>query len=143
MYKLFASLSFLLILSCNSSQHISSDKVPEAAKSAFAKLWPGATITEWEKQGSHYEASGKKEGKSVSATFKSNGTLLESEVEVIHEDLPQIALSYMKQHYPGVDIREISRLTKADGSVQYEVEADDKHLFFSADGKFLKEKNED
>ena len=120
------------------AQKLDASKVPAAVKTAFAKQFPGATA-KWEKEDGKYEAWFKKNGNTMSALFESNGTMTESEMDIKVTDLPAVVVSYVKDHYKGKSIKEGAKITKADGTVNYEAEVDGKDVIFDATGKFLKE----
>ena len=120
------------------AQKLDASKVPAAVKASFAKQYPGVTA-KWEKEDAKYEAGFKKDGNSMSALFEVNGTMTESEVDIKVADLPATVLAYVKEHYKGKNIKEGAKITKADGTVNYEAEVDGKDVIFDAAGKFLQE----
>lgn len=123
------------------AQKIDASKVPAAVKTAFAKQYPGATA-KWEKEDGKYEAGFKQNGNTMSALFGANGTMTESEIDIEVSDLPAAVLAYVKEHYKGKTIKEGAKITKADGTVNYEAEVAGKDVIFDANGKFLKEVKE-
>ena len=120
------------------AQKLDASKVPAAVKTAFVKQYPGLT-TKWEKEDGKFEASFKQNGKTMSALFEANGTMTESETDIKVSDLPANILAYVKEHYKGKTIKEGAKITKADGTVNYEAEVDGKDVIFDSNGKFLKE----
>lgn len=120
------------------AQKLEASQVPAAVKASFAKQYPGA-IAKWEKEDGKYEAGFKKDGSSMSALFEANGKMTESEVDIKVGELPVTVLTYIKEHYKGKSIKEGAKITKADGTVNYEAEVDGKDIMFDAAGKFLKE----
>ena len=120
------------------AQKLNNADVPALVKASFTKKYPGA-VAKWEKEDGKYEAGFKKDGKTMSALFEVNGTFTESEVDIKTEDLPATVLAYVKEHYKGKTIKEGAKITKADGTVNYEAEVDGKDVIFAAAGKFLKE----
>ena len=120
------------------AQKLNNADVPAPVKASFTKKYPGA-VAKWEKEDGKYEAGFKKDGKTMSALFEVNGTFTESEVDIKTEDLPATVLAYVKEHYKGKTIKEGAKITKADGTVNYEAEVDGKDVIFAAAGKFLKE----
>ena len=54
-------------------------------------------------------------------------------------ELPEAVLSYVKEHYKGKVIKEGAKITKADGTVNYEAEVSGKDVIFDSNGKFIKE----
>ena len=120
------------------AQKLKEADVPAAVKASFAKQYSGVTA-KWEKEDGKYEAGFKKDGNSMSALFEANGTMTESEMDIKVSDLPATVLAYVKEHYKGKTIKEGAKITKADGTVNYEAEVDGKDVIFDAAGKFLKE----
>lgn len=120
------------------AHRIDAAKVPAAVKAAFEKQYPGVTV-KWEKEDGKFEAGFKQNGNTMSALFEANGTMTESEMDIKVADLPAAVLSYVKDHYQGKSIKEGAKITKADGTVNYEAEVDGKDVIFDAAGNFLKE----
>lgn len=120
------------------AQKLDASKVPATVKAAFAKQYPGITA-KWEKEDGKFEAGFKQNGNTMSALFEANGTMTESEMDIKVSDLPASVLAYVKEHYKGKNIKEGAKITKADGTVNYEAEVDGKDVIFDAAGKFLKE----
>jgi hypothetical protein len=120
------------------AQKLDASKVPAAVKAAFAKQFPNATV-KWEKEDGKFEAGFKQNGNSMSALFEVNGTMTESEMDMKVTDLPASVLSYVKDHYKGKTIKEGAKITKSDGTINFEAEVDGKDVIFDATGNFLKE----
>ena len=113
-------------------------KVPVAVKAAFAKQYPGITA-KWEKEDGLFEASFKQNGSSISAMYETNGILKETETDIKVNELPSAVQAYVKEHYKGKSIKEAAKITKADGTVNYEAEVNGKDVIFDMNGNFLKE----
>ena len=120
------------------AQKLDASKVPAAVKTAFTKQYPGVTA-KWEKENGKYEAGFKKNGSTMSTLYNEDGTLTETEVDIKVADLPAAVIAYVKEHYKGKSIKEGAKITKADGTVNYEAEVDGKDVIFDESGKFLKE----
>jgi len=120
------------------AQKVKEADVPVAVKTAFAKQYPG-TVAKWEKENVNYEVNFKKDGKTMSALYATNGKLTETEMDIKVADLPVAVLSYVKEHYKGKTIKESAIITKADGTVNYEAEVSGMDVIFDANGKFIKE----
>jgi len=136
-------LTLLLIAaaSMNSlhAQQLDESKVPAAVKKSFSAKYPGVAHPSWEKENGQYEASYKKDDQSMSATFKSDGTFTESELDIRISELPAAATKYMNEHYKGIEIKEASKITKANGSINYEAAIKGKDVIFDTNGQFIKE----
>lgn len=131
----------LALSTCIFAQKVDLSKVPSAVKNSFEKRFPEAKA-KWEKEDGQYEAGFNQAGKNMSAMFKPDGTFVESEMEIKVSELPATVLAYVKSHYKGKSIKEGSKITKANGTVEYEAEVNDKDVMFDKDGKFLKETKE-
>ena len=128
--------SVIVISACG--QKLDAAKVPAPVKASFAAKYTGLTA-KWEKEDGKYEANFKQNGNSMSAMFEPNGTFTESEIDIKVSELPATVLAYVKEHYVGKTIKEGAKITKADGTVNYEAEVNGKDVVFDANGKFLKE----
>ncbi len=116
-----------------------SGRPPAGAKTAFTKSYPGATKVKWEKEDGNYEVSFVLNGAEMSAIYNEKGTLVETETEMKPAELPTSVMTYMKDHYKGITVKGAAKITKADGSVNYEAAIKGKDVLFDANGKFIKE----
>ena len=146
-YKNYYMKRLLLILcvvtanfSAGFAQKIKDSDVPQVVKNAFIKSYPDQSA-KWEKEKGNYEASFKKDGKTMSATFESNGNFLESETDIRESELPPAALNYIKTSYKGKKIKESAKITSAAGMVTFEAEIDGKDVIFDNNGKFKEVKD--
>jgi hypothetical protein len=130
----FAALS-------SSAQKTDVSKVPVTVKNAFEKAYPGVTA-KWEKEDGNYEVSFKQSGSDMSVVIDAKGSILQTEMGISSTKLPSSALDYVKAHYKGKNIKESAKITKADGTVNYEAQVAGKDVIFDANGKFLKEVKE-
>ncbi|WP_440135135.1 PepSY-like domain-containing protein [Chitinophaga sancti] len=111
---------------------------PKPAVSAFQKNFPAATKAKWEKEKNDYEVIFNYEGKEMSAVFTKSGQFLEKEEVITAQQLPAKVSAYLKQHYNNAVIKETAKITKADGSIQYEAEVNKKDLIFNGEGELVK-----
>ncbi len=123
------------------AQKLDESKVPAAVKAAFVKQFPG-TVAKWEKEDGQYEVNFKHNGNEMSALYEVSGTMTESEMEVKETDLPASVLVYVREHYKGKKIKAAAKITKADGSVNWEANINGKDAIFDTAGNFLKEVKE-
>lgn len=124
---------------CCFSQKIKSSEVPDAVKTAFAKKYPAIKNTRWEIEDGAYEASFKDNIGAYSAMFSKDGTFTESESGIKANELPAGVLDYMKEHYKNAEIKETAKITKADGTVNFEAGIKGKDIIFDEQGAFIKE----
>jgi hypothetical protein len=115
---------------------------PAAAKTAFAKAFPGAVKAKWEKEKNDYEVEFGLDGKKMSAVYDKTGLLKETEQDIKPGDLPADATSYVKMHYPKNNIKAAAKITKPNAEVNYEAELNKKDLIFDASGKFIREEKD-
>ena len=131
---------FLIFASINTAvnaQKLSADRVPAAVKAAFVKAYPNTTV-KWEKEGDLFEAGFKQNNQTTSVLYDASGTMHEIEVDIKTADLPKAAVTYVTKTYPGKKIKESARITKADGSVNFEAEVNGQDLIFDTAGNFIK-----
>jgi uncharacterized membrane protein YkoI len=127
-------------------------KVVEDIKERF----PGAKLVKAEKEMADgqlvYEVVIQHKGEQIETEFSAEGEFLLTEVTIKKEDLPKAALETLEAKYPGVKYRHFEKVTKKDGTVNYEViiQTADKRsgeVVFDSQGKFLKaeglEKNDE
>jgi Putative beta-lactamase-inhibitor-like, PepSY-like len=136
-YMLMVAVIATISLSAN-AQKMAAARVPAAVKAAFAKQFVGATA-KWEKEDGQYEAGFNMDGKEMSALFSTDGKMTESEVSMQPTELLTKILIYVKKNYKGKKIKTAAKITKADGTVNYEAEVNGVDVLFDANGKFLKE----
>ncbi|MEO6731376.1 MAG: PepSY-like domain-containing protein [Ferruginibacter sp.] len=139
MKKVFlAVLAIIATTFTADAQKVNAAKVPIAVKTSFAKQFRGASA-QWEKEGTKYEAGFLVKGNAMSAVFDAKGVLEETETGIKQGELPSKVLSYLKDHYKGKNIEEKAKITKADGTITYEVGVGGKEVIFDSAGNFLKE----
>ncbi|MBL7760231.1 MAG: PepSY-like domain-containing protein [Sediminibacterium sp.] len=136
MKKILLALALIVTMAVIAQKNV---VAPDAAKVAFAKTYPGAVKIKWEQEAGNYEVSFTLNGQKGSAIYDPKGGLVESEQEIKVTDLPAVVSAYMKNHYKGVTVKGAAKITKADGTVNYEAEIKGKDVLFDANGKFLKE----
>ncbi len=123
------------------AQKIKESDVPGPVKTSFAKRYPGV-VSQWEKEDQHYEAGFKMHGKTMSALFSNDGTLLETEITIKTQELPLPVVTYLNSNYKGRAISEAAKITKADGTVNYEAEVEMTDLIFDSIGHFLRKQKD-
>lgn len=112
---------------------------PAAVKAAFTKAFPNATKIKYEKEDGNYEVSFVDKGNEMSVIYNAKGALQESEHEMKVSALPPAITAYMKEHYKGISVKGAAKITKTDGSINYEAALKGKDVIFDANGKFIKE----
>jgi hypothetical protein len=113
--------------------------VPIAVKEALSKKYPGAIKVAWEKENGNYEANwGGKSGEDNSVQFTPSGNFIEMVKSIPISELPKPVISYVKEHYNGVQIKEAGKVTDAQGKLSYEAEVKGKDIIFDERGNFVK-----
>ena len=138
MKKLALSVIAICTIAFANAQALNAAKVPNAVKGSCTKHFPDIKNVKWELENGQYEASFKKDGHDESAMFKKDGTFTESEVDIKVTELPSTVTPYIKEHYKGTPVKEASKITKANGEVNYEAAIKGKDVIFDANGKFIK-----
>ena len=117
--------------------------VPKVVSAAFAKKFPAATNIKWAKENAkEYEAAFNINGKSASANFLTNGSWVETEMEINTADLPAAVANTIKLKYATAVILKTYKIENAKGAVTYEAEiktgSKKTELVMNADGTILK-----
>jgi ABC-type transporter MlaC component len=121
------------------SQKIKESEVPKTVTDAFNANFSGVKAKSWEKEkDGTYEADFDLNKIENSATFKADGTLIETETEIAIGELPKAVSDYLTKNYNGKKIKEAEKIVDAEGNVKYEVEIDNKDLLFDQQGNFIK-----
>jgi len=135
MKKIFLAVAVLITVTVTAQK----SGAPVAAKTAFAKAYPAATKVKWEKEDGNYEVSFVDKGNEMSAIYNADGVFQEIEHEMKVAELPAPVSAYMKEHYKGIVVKGAAKITKADGSINYEAAVKGKDVLFDINGKFIKE----
>jgi len=115
------------------AQKINGAKVPASVKTAFQKAHPAVKV-KWEMEQANYEAGFTLNGKETSEVYAPSGMLLETESAIKSSELPATVLAKLK----GMKIAKAAKITKANGTIQYEAEVKGKDLLFDANGNTVK-----
>jgi len=129
---------------CAHTQQLSANKVPSAVMEGFKKAHPNVSAT-WEWEDANFEANFREGNKSMSCVLDKQGTIIETETMIGLSELPPKARTYMEKNYKGKKLKEIAKIEKAGGQINYEVVMTGKELLFDAAGNFKqveKEKKE-
>ncbi|MHB9055991.1 MAG: PepSY-like domain-containing protein [Paludibacteraceae bacterium] len=124
--------AFLGTMAGCSGKSEKSEKAPEAVKAAFEKVYPNVEA-DWDKKEGVYQAEFNLNGKELSAFFNETGALLKTEEEIKVAELPKAITDYAIAQKLG-KMEETVKVTKPDGSVVYELEANESKLVFDVNG---------
>jgi uncharacterized lipoprotein NlpE involved in copper resistance len=123
-------------------QNLAASKVPAAVKAAFAKKFAGA-VAEWGKENSkEYEAEFKFNGNSASANFLTDGSWVETEMEIALQEVPAAVTTAIKTAHPAAVITKVYKIDNAKGELTYEAEIKTgnkkQEMVLKADGTIVK-----
>lgn len=121
------------------AQKHTGDEVPLAVKEAFDRQFPG-TAPRWEKLGDQYGAHFKHRRLEMSAVYAGDGTLTETEQEIKVAQLPRPVVDYVAQHFRGSKITEATKITRANGEINYKACLKGRDMLFDASCTYLTEK---
>lgn len=142
MKKLVLLFICFSILTGFSARNQKDEKIPPEAKSGFTSKFPGAQKIKWsiEKPG-EYEVDFTLNKVEQSALVDAKGNLIETEVEISVQELPQGVKTSVAKDFAGFRLDEITKATDNKGVVAFEMEAvkgkEKWTLEFDQNGKLL------
>lgn len=134
----------LIIAGLSSGAHAqkhTGDQIPAAVKTAFGQQFPGIAAR-WEKLGDQYGAYFRQKRMEMSVVYEADGTLAETEQQIRVSQLPLPVVEYVEQHYRGSKITEATKVTKANGEINYKACIKGKDMLFDASCTYLTEKGQ-
>lgn len=142
-YSTMKTTSLLLLIAltagCDDSQSLRESEVPEGVVAALHEGFPQVKDYKWYAEGGNYEAEYTIHQMEAALSFTPGGELIESEMEVAPEELPQSIASYIAKNFEGAAVKEATVITNATGIKTYEAEVQGRELLFNADGQLLRE----
>ncbi len=138
MKKLILSIAIAFIATICFAQKMQEKNVPVKVTATFQKQYPTATAVKWDKEDDKYEASFTLDNVSNSLLMDAQGSIIETEVVIELNLLPNGVLDYAKKNYANKKVKGAAKITDASGIVTYEVEIKGTDLFFDSNGKFIK-----
>lgn len=137
MYK-FLTLMLLVVPTLLNAQKVKQSEIPPLVISNFSAAHPDIKNVHWEKEGPYFEAEfsiGKME---ESCIYNAEGSMAFCEKEIDLRELPQeVTASIVKNISADVNIKEINKITSADGSIYYGTEIKHKDYFFTRAGDII------
>lgn len=124
------------------AQKLKSSDVPSSITQSFHKAYPSVKDVDWGKEGDKYEAEFDNNKTDMSVTYDNKGNLLETEMEISVQVLPQSIKDYVMKNYPSEKIKEAAKMTDPQGVVTYEAEVKKMDLIFDEDGNFKNTKKD-
>jgi hypothetical protein len=131
-------LGAIVTLAQEKKQEKKHDSVPQVVLDSFAVKYRGVTGVEWEKEGKHWEAEMKQEGKEIKAIFDVRGNFMYTETPIAISELPKGVVEQVAARYPHKKIDGVGKIVDVNATVMYEVELNGiSHMFFHAKGEYL------
>ncbi len=148
MKKIVTLIALTFVINISKAQKTKLSEIPKAVSESFKTNFPDVKGEVWEKEKEkdNFEAEFKINTVEISATFNSDGKLIEREVKMNISELPETITEYIKKNYPDYKLSEASRIVNSDGVLSYEAEImkgkNTTDLLFDSNGSFL-EKSKD
>ena len=115
---------FLLLITMSSiSIYAFAADIPKRVADAFAKKFPAATNIKWGKENAkEYEVEFKLNGKSASANFLTDGSWVETEMQINISEAPALVTAAVQQKHAGASIIKLYKIDNNKGVLTYEAE---------------------
>lgn len=140
MKKVFLAM-LVMVASLTFTNCSERNKAPQAVQTVMKNMYPGISKINWSDEGGNtWEAEFKNNGIKTSVTFQANGAVKEVEEEIAFSDFPKTALDYIKQNFPNEKIKEIAKMTNANGMITYEAEIKGTDYIFDTQGNLISKK---
>lgn len=95
---------------------------PKAAQDDLKARFPQASGARWEREGNHYEAEWKENGREVAVLYDAQGNWLMTERGIPASELPSVVTGKVMQTLPGAEVLEAERQEKPNNAIGYQVE---------------------
>ncbi len=133
-----AGVLLALVLFTATAAKTDEKNVPAKVVSALTSKYPKAHHVKWDKEkGNKYEANFRDADRKHSILFEADGTIVETEVSIPVEELPETVRQYVAKNYRNQNITEAAKITDIAGVVTYEAEVGGKDLLFDVSGNPL------
>lgn len=120
------------------AQKISVKEVPEIVRNILQKNYPGAKGIRWTKENADYEADFEVKDADYSLLIDVSGNILETEIGIKIDELPENVKAYIAKEYSGQKIKEAAKIIDNKGVLTYEAEIKGRDLIFSSKGNLIK-----
>ncbi|MDX2280037.1 MAG: hypothetical protein NW218_10640 [Saprospiraceae bacterium] len=136
------ALVVTILSACN--QAAKTRQVPTNISEAFVKLHPNAAILKWNDEPPIWEAKYKEGEEKGAVSFNDKAEVTETELVIAESQLPNGSsiADYIKSHYTGEKLQRCEKVTKADGTITYEIQITGQEIVFDAQGKYLSEEKD-
>lgn len=119
------------------AQKTKEQNVPQAIKNALIERFPNAKNVKWDKEENNFEASFKNNNIDNSILFNANGKVIETEIAINVNQLPEKALQYLNDNFKNKKIKETAKIINEKGDTIYEAEIKGNDLFFDENGNLI------
>jgi hypothetical protein len=124
------------------AQKTKEQNIPLKIKNALHKIFPKAHNVKWDKEDENYEASFKVGTVDNSVLISANAQIVETEVEIKVNQLPEKALRYLKENFKNQKVKEAAKIVTEKGTITYEAEIGNADFLFDQSGNFIKKEKE-
>lgn len=124
----------LVLFACNSEEKV---EPPSKVSDKFKSDYPNASNSSWEKEGDNYEVDFSDGEDKRSATYSNDGSMLEKELVIKAEDLPETAGAFIMDRYGDVVIKEIEFVERGENKyfeVEFDNEGEVVEIYFDRQG---------
>ena len=133
---LFSLALVLLTIASSYAQKVKPENVPAPVLSAFKAKFVNAVKVKWSiEKVNEYEAEFKMDGLKKSANFKSDGTWIETEIEINISQLPQVVIEAINKRFSGCKIDEAEQAETPENTNFYGVTIELNEKEFDVDVK--------
>ena len=112
--------------------------VPAEIKATLTKQFPKAEEVEWVKEGDNYEAEFEIDDIEMTAVIDATGKLLDTELKLEADKLPEAVKSYLSKNLTGKKVDEAAKITSSEGKITFEAEVGGKDYIFDEKGNLIK-----
>jgi hypothetical protein len=119
--------------------------IPAAVTTAMKQKYPNATDISWDDKVTYFQSKFLLDGKRQEARFKKDGTWEVTEKAILFDELPTpVQESFNASEYKKWTLRTVAELENSQGGKEYRVYVRNntvqrKYLYYSQDGKFLRD----
>jgi len=124
------------------AQLIPAKQVPIPVQQALRKLHPAVQHLQWERAAPYYEAIFTLNQNHRAIKFDVKGQVAETEVGIPITSLPPVISTYIKPHYPNERMQAAETVTKANGSMHYEIRITGMEVVFDKAGTYIEEEKD-
>lgn len=137
MKKSILTITIIMLSFVSFAQKTKEQNVPQVIKNALIERFPNAKNVKWDKEENNFEASFKYNNIDNSILFNANGKVIETEIAINVNQLPEKALQYLNDNFKNKKIKETAKIINEKGDTIYEAEIKGNDLFFDENGNFI------